>query len=128
MRLRGKAGNIGPITSSIAIAVRTDLTGLLSGPRPSIATKATRFGVARDITEERRAAESLRESEQRFRIMADSCPTIIWVTDAHGGTWQANRVCQEFFGALFEQTDGEQARRFCIPTIMNSMSGHFGTP
>ena len=47
---------------------------------------STRFGVARDITEQRLSEESLRESEERFRIMADSCPTIIWVTDAAGKT------------------------------------------
>src|SRR5258708_26384331 len=38
-----------------------------------------------DITERRRAAEALRESEDRFRIMSDRCPTIMWVTNAEGG-------------------------------------------
>src|SRR6267154_1784954 len=64
--------------------------------------ESTRFGVARDITEQRLAEEALRESEERFRIMADSCPTIIWVTDAEGNIRLANRMCHEFFGEAFE--------------------------
>jgi PAS domain S-box-containing protein len=76
---------------------------------------STRFGVARDITEQRLSEESLRESEERFRIMADSCPEIIWVTDAQGRTQLANRICREFFGSNFEQADGEQSRLVIHP-------------
>ena len=76
---------------------------------------STRFGVARDITEQRLSEESLRESEERFRIMADSCPTIIWVTDAEGRTRLANRMCHELFGATFEQADGDWSRSLIHP-------------
>jgi PAS domain S-box-containing protein len=76
---------------------------------------STRFGVARDITEQRRSEEGLRESEERFRIMADSCPTIIWVTDAEGRTRQANRICRELFGRTFEQADDDQSRLLLHP-------------
>jgi PAS domain S-box-containing protein len=44
-------------------------------------------------------AEALRESEERFRIMADSCPIGIWVTDTHGRAGFTNRAFQEFSGA-----------------------------
>jgi PAS domain S-box-containing protein len=66
--------------------------------------ESTRFGIATDITERRLSEESLRESEQRFRIMADSCPTIIWVTDAGGNIHMTNRTCREFFGIPDEAT------------------------
>ncbi|HJY04678.1 MAG TPA: PAS domain S-box protein, partial [Bryobacteraceae bacterium] len=69
---------------------------------------STRFGIAKDITDQRLSEESLRESEERFRTMADSCPTIIWMTDAAGRTQLANRICREFFGSTFEQADGGQ--------------------
>jgi PAS domain S-box-containing protein len=65
----------------------------------------TRFGIAHDITEQRRWENSLRESEQRFRLMADSCPTIIWVTGADGRVRLTNRMCREFFGADFDSAE-----------------------
>ena len=68
---------------------------------------STRFGVATDITDRRLAEDALRESEERFRIMADSCPTIIWVADAEGKIRIANRMFREFFGFL-SGNDGEE--------------------
>jgi PAS domain S-box-containing protein len=60
-----------------------------------------------DITDRRRAEEVLRESEERFRIMADSCPAIMWVTNAEGGRQFVNRAYLEFCGASFEQAEGD---------------------
>jgi two-component system, sensor histidine kinase and response regulator len=57
----------------------------------------TRFGIAHDITDRLAWEESLLESEERFRIMADTCPTIIWVSDAGGYTMMMNRMCHEYF-------------------------------
>jgi PAS domain S-box-containing protein len=63
---------------------------------------------AEDIAERKRAEEALRESEKRFRIMADGCPAIMWVTNAEGGIRFINRTCGEFFGATYEQLEGSQ--------------------
>jgi PAS domain S-box-containing protein len=78
--------------------------------------ESTRFGVATDITEQRLWEESLRESEERFRIMADSCPTIIWVSGADGRIRMTNRTCREFFGTTLEQTpEGDQLQFLIHP-------------
>jgi PAS domain S-box-containing protein len=64
----------------------------------------------RDITErvaEQKAAEDqLRESESRFRTMADGLPLMIWVHDAAGEQEFVNRTFCEFFGIRPEQAAG----------------------
>ena len=61
---------------------------------------------AEDITEGRRAEAALHESEERFRIMADGCPTPMFVTDAVGGIQFINRAYREFCGTTYEQVEG----------------------
>ncbi len=52
-----------------------------------------------DITARRQAEQALHESEHRFRLIADSCPAMMWVTDAKGETQFINRALREFCGA-----------------------------
>ena len=56
-----------------------------------------------DITESKLAEEKLRESEERFRTMADSSPVMIWVTDATGRIEFVNRSYLDFFGITRER-------------------------
>jgi len=68
-----------------------------------------------DISERRRAEEALRESEERFRVMADGCPAFMWVTDAEGGVRFVNRTYQEFFGMTIEEVEGGMWRTLLHP-------------
>jgi len=57
--------------------------------------------------EVRHAAEqALRESEERFRIMADGLPLMIWVHDAQGQLQFVNQAYCEFFGVTPQQVAG----------------------
>ncbi len=62
--------------------------------------------ILRDVSWRVQAERRLRESEERFRIMADGCPAPMWVTDAEGGVQFINRAYREFGGMSFEQVEG----------------------
>ncbi len=59
-----------------------------------------------DISESKRAAEALRESESRFHILADSAPVLIWVADAQGRRTWFNKGWINFTGRGMEQDLG----------------------
>ncbi|RKG99345.1 PAS domain S-box protein [Corallococcus carmarthensis] len=63
------------------------------------------YAAARDITEQKAVAqererllEALRDSEARFRNMADHAPVMLWVTDAQGSTTYMNRGWYAYTG------------------------------
>ena len=51
-----------------------------------------------DITERKEAELLLRESEERFRQVADSAPVMIWMCDGNNRTYYVNRYWKEFTG------------------------------
>ena len=52
-----------------------------------------------DITERKQAEEKLKESESRFRIMADAASVLIWTIDANGSSAYYNKTFLDFIGA-----------------------------
>jgi PAS domain S-box-containing protein len=71
--------------------------------------------VAPDVTDQRKAEEAKRESEERFRIMADSAPIPIWVTDAEGLTLFVNQASCEHFCVRQEEVQEGRWRRLLHP-------------
>jgi PAS domain S-box-containing protein len=59
-----------------------------------------------DITESKRAEGRLRESEERFRTMADCSPSMMWVTDNKGNVEFISRSLRKFCGIESEEADG----------------------
>ncbi len=56
------------------------------------------LGIARDISERQKAESDLKESEYRFRELADQSPMWIWITDEEVNVEYANRVLLEYIG------------------------------
>jgi PAS domain S-box-containing protein len=56
------------------------------------------IAVVRDITERKRAVEALRESEQRIFQIMEAMPIGVYVIDAGGKPYYANRVSQQLLG------------------------------
>jgi PAS domain S-box-containing protein len=70
--------------------------------------KAVRLpGVVVDVTEERRVAEQLVESELRFRTLADTMPQMVWSALPDGFHDYYNARWYEFTGVPPGSTDGE---------------------
>jgi PAS domain S-box-containing protein len=61
------------------------------------------IGADLDVTDQMLAQETLRESEERFRLIADSAPVPIWVTKLDRTRSFANRAYVDFLGLPYEQ-------------------------
>jgi PAS domain S-box-containing protein len=64
------------------------------------------YAIYRDITEQKRAEERLRESEARFKEMADTAPALIWMTGTDGLCNFFNKPWLEYTGRSLEQEVG----------------------
>jgi PAS domain S-box-containing protein len=63
-------------------------------------------GVSRDITKRKIAEEELRESEARFRTVADAAPVMIWMSGTHKLCNFFNKGWLDFTGRTMEQELG----------------------
>ncbi|HEY1489931.1 MAG TPA: PAS domain S-box protein, partial [Verrucomicrobiae bacterium] len=59
-----------------------------------------------DVTARRHAEEAMRQSEQRFRTMADGAPVLIWVAGLDKGYTWFNQPWLNFTGRMLEESLG----------------------
>ena len=60
--------------------------------------------VLRNVSELKARERALRESEARFRLMADASPVVIWLADAQLNITYANRAWRTLTGLSLEET------------------------
>jgi PAS domain S-box-containing protein len=60
------------------------------------------FGIVANITERKRSEEAQRESEERFRLMANTAPMLIWMSDTHRLCTYFNHTWLAFTGRSME--------------------------
>jgi PAS domain S-box-containing protein len=101
----------------------------LGGPIYSSLGEITGYvGTLEDITQRIQAQGKLRESEERFRNMADAAPVMIWVSGPDKGCIFFNKVWLDFTGRTMEQESGNgwtqgihpDDRDRCIATYSSS--------
>lgn len=74
--------------------------------RDALGQLAGAVGVIQDVSEEVASEATLRESEERFRTMADGLPMIVWVHTADGRLAFVNHTYCEFFGVTAAYATG----------------------
>ena len=79
--------------------------------------------VHNDITDSKLAAEAIRESEARFRNMAETAPVIIWMSDEEQSTTYLNRQWMEFTGSDLEKETGLEWTRHVHPDDLTAALG-----
>jgi PAS domain S-box-containing protein len=78
-----------------------------------------------DITERNKIETSLRESEQRFRLMADSAPVFIWITDNFKACTWFNRKWGDFIGLTIEDNQNSGWEHLLHSDDIKIRSEHF---
>ncbi len=71
------------------------------------------------IEERVRIEKEIRESEERFRLMADSAPVIIWMTDSEGMVNYLNNAWIEFTGKTYSGIIDDYLNTFIHPDDHN---------
>jgi PAS domain S-box-containing protein len=71
-------------------------------PRTDDRGRVTWYGTATDIQQVKDAEMAVRESEERFRIMADATPSIIWALDPEGVHRYLNQYAIDYLGIAAE--------------------------
>jgi len=59
-----------------------------------------------EIAERQRILEVLRQSEERYRYLAEAIPQLVWTTNANGESDYFNQQWSEYTGLTFEQSLG----------------------
>src|ERR1700733_13944605 len=62
--------------------------------------------VARDISAQKQAERALRESEQRFRVITDASPIMVWMSGTDKLCYYFNKGWLDFVGRTLEQESG----------------------
>ena len=82
-------------------------------------------GIARDISDRKHAEEALRESEARFRDLAEMLPVVVYEIDVSYQLTYANRKAVELFGYHQEELVGMDSLTMIVPEDRERFMANF---
>ena len=107
------------------------------GMRSFISVKTPRFnqngrvigivGISHDITGRKKIEESLRESEERFRALADNIPNMAFMVDPNGWIFWYNKQWYEYTGTTLEEMQGWGWQKVHHPDYVDAVTEEWST-
>lgn len=85
------------------------------------------LGINMDITERKKVQQSLLESEERFRNLADNIPNLAWMADAKGWIFWYNKQWYEYTGTTLEEMQGWGWQKVHHPDYVDSVTEDWST-
>lgn len=92
------------------------------GPDGDVAAVA---GMTRDVTDRKQAEMAMRESEDRFRTLADNIAQFAWITDEEGGIVWYNQRWFDYTGTTLDEMKGWGWRAVHHPDHVNRVATKF---
>jgi PAS domain S-box-containing protein len=83
------------------------------------------ISIVEDISERKHAEEALRQSEERFRELADNMSQFAWMADSTGSLFWYNQRWYEYTGSNFEEMQGWGWQRVHHPDHVDRVSEKF---
>lgn len=80
------------------------------------------MGSTIDISEAKQVETALRQSEERYRYLAESIPQIVWTADIEGTLLDVNHRWLEFAGSILAQAQTEGWRVVVHPDDMAKLN------
>jgi len=83
------------------------------------------LGIVKDITERKRAEESLKESEERYRALFENSTEGVFTVDLAGNYTSVNKAMEELTGYSREELIGRSYRDFLSPQTAEFVFGEY---
>jgi PAS domain S-box-containing protein len=78
-----------------------------------------------DITQKKKAEEEIKESENRFRTLANSIPQLAWMMDAQGYIYWYNERWYNYTGTTYEVMMNKGWQHIHHPDLIEGVVAHF---